>query len=158
MKGIGVRPAGVGDARALAELRWHAKREEAGADPVGEDFAARCEEWLRARLTAGTWRAWLAETAEGRVCGQVFLGLVEKVPDPDPGAPAALGYVTAFYVVPELRGRGIGGALLAEVERHAHDAGLDTLVVWPSRRSTPLYRRSGYTDPAELLERPVAPQ
>ncbi len=29
---------------------------------------------------------------------------------------------------------------------------MDVLIVWPSERSVPLYRRSGFQSPTELLE------
>jgi len=37
------------------------------------------------------------------------------------------------------------------------DPGPDTLIVWPSERSSALYQRCGFNQPAELLERPIAP-
>jgi GNAT superfamily N-acetyltransferase len=151
-----IRPAGPGDAAALAALRWQFKVEDDGGNvPEDEEkFTAECEGWLRARM-AGPWRAWLAEV-EGRPCGHVFVSLVEKVPSPFPGSEA-LGYVTNFYVIPEHRNRGLGKALLDEVTRYARAHQLDTLIVWPSERSTPLYQRCGFGRPGELLEQPVAP-
>jgi ribosomal protein S18 acetylase RimI-like enzyme len=150
-----IRPAGPEDARALAALRWKFKVEDGGdAVPADEEkFTAECEGWLRAGM-AGPWRAWLADV-DGRPSGHVFVCLVQKVPSPFPGS-AALGYVTNFYVIPEQRNRGLGKALLDEVNRYARANQLDTLIVWPSARSAPLYRRSGFTRPGELLEQPVA--
>jgi len=156
MSEVIIRPAGPGDAAALATLRWQFKLEDDDGE-IPEDkekFSAECEAWLRTRM-AGPWRAWLAE-AEGRPCGHVFVCLVEKVPSPFP-ASEALGYVTNFYVTPEQRNRGLGKALLDEVTRHARAHQLDTLIVWPSERSAPLYRRCGFGRPGELLEQPVAP-
>lgn len=157
MGGIVVRWADADDAPALAELRWQFKCEDAGAGArQGKaDFVRVCEEWLRDRI-GGPWRTWLAEV-DGRPCGHVFMCLVEKVPSPFPD-PEVLGYVTNFYVTPEQRGHGIGKALLDEVSRYARDHHLDTLVVWPSERSAPLYRRCGFGPPDELLEQPVSPE
>jgi ribosomal protein S18 acetylase RimI-like enzyme len=93
---------------------------------------------------------------DGQPGGHVFLCLVEKVPSPFPGS-VALGYVTNFYVAPQLGNRGVGRALLDEVSRYARGQGLDTLIVWPSERSAPLYRRCGYSRSDELLEQPIAP-
>lgn len=151
-----IRRAELDDAPVLAALRWRFKvEEEGGGVPRGEgEFTAECEQWLRTRMT-GPWRAWLAEVG-GRPCGHVFVSLVEKVPSPYQGSEA-LGYVTNFYVAPEQRNRGLGRALLNEVTHYARAHRLDTLVVWPSERSAPLYRRCGFDPPAELLEQPVAP-
>ncbi|MGN9894740.1 GNAT family N-acetyltransferase [Micromonospora sp. L31] len=77
-------------------------------------------------------------------------------PEPLPGVRGAR-YVTNFYVTPEQRNRGLGKALLDEVNRYARAHHLDTLIVWPSELSAPLYRRSGFDGPGEFLEQPVAP-
>lgn len=155
---VRIRSAELGDVSVLAALRWQFKLEDSdgSAEPESEAvFVERCADWLRPRILTGPWRAWLAEVA-GQPCGHVFLGLVDKVPSPF-GGSTMLGYVTNFYVTPEHRNRGLGAALLAEVTRFAEAHSLDTLIVWPSDRSAPLYRRSGFGQPTELLEVPVAP-
>ncbi|ATL71622.1 GNAT family N-acetyltransferase [Nocardia terpenica] len=156
MSDVVIRRAELDDTPALAALRWRFKVEEGGAEipQDQEKFTTECEEWLRTRM-AGQWRVWLAEVG-GQPCGHVFVSLVEKVPSPYPGSDA-LGYVTNFYITPEQRNRGLGRALLEEVIHYARAHQLDTLVVWPSERSAPLYRRCGFNEPAELLEQPVAP-
>jgi GNAT superfamily N-acetyltransferase len=157
MSDAAIRRAGIADAPALAALRWRfqTEEEEEGAEvPESESgFATELAGWLRTRM-AGPWRIWLAE-ADGAACGHVFLCLVERVPSPYPHA-GALGYVTNFYVTPEQRGHGVGRALLDELTRHAREHHLETLVVWPSERSAPLYRRCGFDGPGELLELPLA--
>lgn len=60
--------------------------------------------------------------------------------------------MTNFYVTPPHRNRGYGAALLKALRLHAQTHHLDTLIVWPSERSAPLYRRSGFAPPTELLE------
>jgi ribosomal protein S18 acetylase RimI-like enzyme len=148
-----IRPATVDDAAALARLRWRFKVEDDGGIHRDEQvFLADCERWLRDRLT-GSWLVWVADV-DGAICGHVFLNHVEKVPEPSAGADE-LGYVTNFYVVPQWRNRGVGRALLDEMLVHAHGRNLDTLIVWPSERSAPLYVRAGFRPPLELLEFPV---
>ncbi|WP_328761169.1 MULTISPECIES: GNAT family N-acetyltransferase [unclassified Streptomyces] len=156
MSDVVIRRAEADDAPALAAMRWRFKVEDGGAEvPQNEEeFAAECEQWLRSRMV-GLWRVWIAEVG-GQPCGHVCVCLVEKVPSPYPGSDA-LGYVTNFYVVPEQRNRGLGRALLDEATGYARAQGLDTLIVWPSERSAPLYRRCGFGEPDELLEQPVAP-
>lgn len=147
-----VRPARPADARALAELRWTFKQE----DDEGRSPARPLEEaehWIRDRLSDGHWLAWVAETETG-MCGHVFLCLVERMPEPySDNAP--IGYVTNFFVTPPQRGQGVGSTLLEALQQHSRSAGLDTLIVWPSERSSPLYRRSGFKPPGELLELPL---
>ncbi|AOP51273.1 GNAT family N-acetyltransferase [Streptomyces lydicus] len=146
-----VRQACAADAPVLARLRWAFKQEDHEGDlstPVRS--VKQAEQWIRERLDSGRWLAWVVENGE-EICGHVFLHLVERVPEPYEDA-TPIGYVTNFYVVPEYRNRGFGGALLAELKTRAQNTGMDVLIVWPSDRSVPLYRRAGFEASAELLE------
>ncbi|MFC3493530.1 GNAT family N-acetyltransferase [Glycomyces rhizosphaerae] len=149
---ITIRPATGADAAELARLRWEFKLEEEPVAPeVGaqQAFLSNCEAWLRTRL-AGTWKAWVAETAD-QIIGHVFVSVVERMPSPT-GIDAPIGYLTNFFVVQQHRGRGVGASLLEAVNDHARKVPLCTMIVWPSERSDPLYRRHGYAVSDELLE------
>ena len=151
-----IRRAVADDASALAKMRFEFKREdhEGAPAPVAEaTFVDAASPWLRQRLANGSWLAWVAEV-DGQLCGQVFLHVVEKVPDPYPGS-AVLGYVTNFYVSPAHRGHGLGRLLLDALRTHTDAENFDTLVVWPSERSASLYKRTGFARPEELLELPL---
>jgi len=148
-----IRRAVADDALLLARMRFEFKREDTDGTPapVAEAvFVDAAGPWLRERLENESWLAWVAE-ADGQVCGQVFLQVIEKVPDPYPG-PTVLGYVTNFYVTPAHRGQGLGRLLLDALNTHTRAENFDTLVVWPSERSAPLYERTGFATPQELLE------
>ncbi|MFD9030939.1 GNAT family N-acetyltransferase [Streptomyces sp. NPDC059567] len=108
---------------------------------------------MRDRLGDGRWLAWVAETG-GEIFGHVFLCLVERMPEPY-GDNNPVGYVTNFFVLPSQRDNGVGSALLEALKQHSRGAGFEGLIVWPSERSTPLYRRSGFRPPEELLELPL---
>ncbi|WP_399090504.1 GNAT family N-acetyltransferase [Streptomyces sp. BBFR2] len=146
-----VRPARPSDARSLAALRWRFKQEDhAGRPPEPDRPPEEAERWIRERLGDGRWLAWVAERG-GELCGHVFLCPVERMPEPyEDNAP--IGYVTNFYVTPPRRNRGTGAALLEALKRHCRTAGFETLIVWPSERSDPLYRRSGFLPSEELRE------
>ncbi|MFF5012127.1 GNAT family N-acetyltransferase [Streptomyces sp. NPDC001165] len=148
---VHVREAGAADAPVLAGLRWafkHEDREGDRSEPLRS--VSHAEDWIRERLASKRWLAWIAES-DGEICGHVFLHLVERTPEPyEDNTP--IGYVTNFYVVPEHRNRGFGAALLEALRRHAQGSSMDVLIVWPSERSVPLYRRSGFQAPTELLE------
>ncbi|MFD9246432.1 GNAT family N-acetyltransferase [Streptomyces sp. NPDC056460] len=149
-----VRPARPADAGRLAELRWTFKQEdneELPATPARP--LAEAEHWIRDRLKSGHWLAWVAET-EGEICGHVFLCLVERMPEPYEDSNP-VGYVTNYFVLSSQRNRGAGSALLEALQQHARSAGLEGLIVWPSERSIPLYRRLGFQSPDELLELPL---
>ncbi|WP_329625425.1 GNAT family N-acetyltransferase [Streptomyces sp. NBC_01255] len=149
-----VRPARPSDARALAELRWTFKQEDyEGQPPVPARNLEGAELWIRDRLGDGRWSAWVAETGS-EICGHVFLCPVERMPEPY-ADNNPVGYVTNFFVMPSRRNKGCGSALLEALKQHARSVGLEGLIVWPSERSTPLYQRSGFQPPEELLELPL---
>ena len=59
------------------------------------------------------------------------------------------GVVTDIWVQPELRGRGVGRALLAAAARHCRELGLRTLRITALTANTTAigaYRRAGYED------------
>ncbi|WP_205648010.1 GNAT family N-acetyltransferase [Actinomadura rubteroloni] len=147
-----MRRALPADAPSLAELRWAFKQEDEGVPepPDAAVFLRQAESWIHDRLADGRWSAWVAEAA-GAIRGHVFLQPVERMPDPH-GDTAPIGYVTNFYVAPAHRDRGIGTALLQALTDHARAGAVGTLIVWPSDRSAPLYQRSGFLAPDELLE------
>lgn len=149
-----VRQARPTDAPLLAELRWAFKQED-HEEPLPSTARSleQTESWIRDRLASRRWLAWVSETA-GAICGHVFLQPVERIPEPYSHS-APLGYVTNFYVTPVHRNHGIGAALLRALAEHAQRAAFDTLIVWPSERSTVLYQRTGFHAPEELLELPL---
>ncbi|MEU9862537.1 GNAT family N-acetyltransferase [Streptomyces sp. NPDC047971] len=149
-----VRSARPSDARALAAMRWTFRREDGeGQTPTPVPPLDEAERWIRERLDDGTWLAWVAET-EGEIRGHVFLCLVERMPEPY-ADNKPVGYVTNFFVLPSHRNQGAGSALLEALKQYARTAGIEGLIVWPSERSAPLYRRSGFHPPEELLELPL---
>ncbi|MEU8918069.1 GNAT family N-acetyltransferase [Streptomyces nigrescens] len=149
-----VRPARPTDARSLAELRWTFKQEDQEGRPAAPARPLEeAERWIRDRLSKGQWLAWVSESG-GKICGHVFLCPVERMPDPY-GDNAPVGYVTNFYVTPSQRNKGAGSALLEALKQHARSAAFDTLIVWPSEHSSPLWQRSGFQPPEELLELPL---
>ncbi|MEU6819646.1 GNAT family N-acetyltransferase [Streptomyces atriruber] len=149
-----VRPARPADAHRLAAMRRTFKQEDHEGRPPAPDHPLEdAERWIGERLGDGRWLAWVAE-AGGEIFGHVFLCPVERVPDPY-GDNAPIGYVTNFYVTPPQRGKGAGSALLEALEEHARNAGFNTLIAWPSERSSPLWQRSGFRAPEELLELPL---
>jgi GNAT superfamily N-acetyltransferase len=139
-----VRRGDVDDARRLAELRY---RFRAAEDPVAEPRAAflrRCERWMRERLASegGRWRCWVAEEG-GRLCGHVWVARIPKVPNPV-DEPEAHAYLTNMFVEPDRRGRGLGSALLEAALAWCRREGIGSVVLWPTERSRPLYRRFGF--------------
>ncbi len=101
------------------------------------------------------WRAWIAVDGDEPI-GEVFLQIVGKLPNPVV-EPERLGYITSLYVVPGHRNAGVGGALLDQALDECRREGLDTVVLWPSSRSRPLYQRRGFVERGDVMELPLVP-
>lgn len=147
-----VRSATPGDAERLARLRYEFRAAE---DPAVEDrdrFVERCREWMRQQLRPGCdrWRCWVVEP-DGRIRGHVWVHLFPKVPNPADEAERH-AYLTNMFVEPELRGRGLGTALLETALDWCRDRALDSLILWPTEDSRSLYRRVGCEPSDGLFE------
>jgi GNAT superfamily N-acetyltransferase len=95
------------------------------------------------------WRAWLVEV-DGAIVGNIWLQIIEKVPNP--GAEQERhAYVTNFFVRPEFRGAGAGSALLSILQLECQTLDIDTIFLWPSAQSRPLYARHGFTSSNDVL-------
>jgi GNAT superfamily N-acetyltransferase len=140
------------DHPVLAAMRYAFR---AAFDPPNEPrerFEARMVEWLGRHL-GRDWSAWVARDADLLV-GHVFVHIVDKVPNPV-SEPEQLGYLTNLYVRDDLRGGGIGAALLDAALTDCRDRGLDTVVLWATQRSRSLYERHGFGDPEDAMELPL---
>src|SRR5213593_1640934 len=123
---IDVRPATAADAADLAALRWEFRTGRAPAVEAQEMFIARCTEWMRRQLAAGnSWRAWVA-VSNGRIVGQVWLDMLQKVPNPV-AERERHGYLSNLYVRPGERG-GVGTRLLTAAIVWAQENGVDRVV------------------------------
>jgi len=146
-----IRLASAGDAPILAAMRYDFR---AGMNAAIEDrdtFVVRCAEWMDARLSGGSpWRCWVAD-ADGTVTGQLWLQLIEKVPNPAPELEQH-AYITNVYVDPSARGSGLGEHLLEAALAFCREQRVDSVVLWPTAKSRTLYARHGFVAPNDILE------
>lgn len=152
------RPGIPADAPELARLRY-AFRRALGAPVESEaGFFDRCSRWMTERLSrASAWHCWVVEGPHpAELAGTIWLQTIEKIPNPL-AEPERHGYLTNLYVRPELRGAGIGTALLAASLERCDAEVLDAVLLWPSAESRALYERHGFAVRDDLLERRGAP-
>lgn len=141
-----VRRASPADADELARLRWDFRVEH--GTPVRGTFETFTEEFRAfasdVLVDGSPWRAWVAEDGE-RLVGCAWLQLVEKIPHPNRARwERPVAYVTNMYVEPAFRNLGLGRSMLDVVIQDARAIGVDGLLLWPSERSVPFYRRGGF--------------
>ena len=150
--GVEIREARPADAPTLAGLRYEFR---AGVQPPVEaarSFLERCESWMTRRLAPGSvWRCWLAHES-GAPVGSVWLQLLEKIPNPV-GEAELYGYVSSLFVRAEYRGKGVGTSLLTACLDLCESRGADSVFLWPTPKSRPLYERHGFAVRDDLLER-----
>ena len=145
-----IRLAGVYDAGELARMRYAFRVEQNEPVETEAEFVARCGPWMRERLAGGAWRCWVAEGPEG-IVGHLWLQLIEKIPNPAPELEQH-AYITNVYVDPAARGAGVGALLLDAALGFCREQRVDSVILWPTERSRPLYARHGFVEPGDLLE------
>lgn len=137
-----VRSALPADAAPACEIVRRSIEELCFEDHRGD--AATLSVWLENKTAAG-FEAWIrsqrhiARIAElgGRVVGFGLLNI--------------RGSIALLYVSPEEKSRGIGSALLAELEREALRAGIRELTAESTATALGFYRRAGYLPTGESL-------
>jgi GNAT superfamily N-acetyltransferase len=89
--------------------------------------------------------------AESQTVGTACCHLVPRAFPAFRNADAArLGYLWGVYVVPEQRGRGIGGLLVSACMTHLKSIGCGRAILHAGERSAVLYGRMGFTSTEEL--------
>ena len=145
-----VRRALPRDAGALAQLRYAFRLERRVATESQDAFVTRCSSWMRPRLRGDSaWAAWLAER-DGRIVGNLWMQIVEKIPNPGPESELH-AYISNFFILPSERNGGVGTKILDAAVAHCRARCVDTVFLWPTERSMPLYQRAGFKIPADLL-------
>ncbi len=152
-RAIEIVAATDGDAPALAALRYEFRAGLLAPAEARADFVARCASWMAGRLRdAGSgWRCWVARR-DGVVVGHLWLRMIDKIPNPV-AEPEWHAYVTNVYVVPELRGQGVGGRLIVSAREWCASQSVDSIILWPSAESRGLYARHGFRVSEDIMSR-----
>ena len=149
-----IRRATPSDADTLASLRLEFRGPRAPNVESEREFLDRCAAWMHPRLTPESiWRVWIAERNQD-VAGTVWMQVVEKLPNPTAESEVH-AYISNFYVRPDHRNTGTGSSLLREALDECGRLNVDSIFLWPSARSRPLYTRHGFaaTDGVLVLKR-----
>jgi GNAT superfamily N-acetyltransferase len=139
-----IRTAVPADLPALAALR-RAWVEERDGEVADENFETLFAQWYERE--SGRRVTWLAED-RGPI-GMMNLAIFERMPRPGQ-EPGRWGYLGNAFVLAAHRNHGVGSRLLAAVLSYADEHGFARVVLSPSERSVPFYRRAGF-GPADTL-------
>jgi GNAT superfamily N-acetyltransferase len=147
-----IRIADSADGPAIAALRQTWTAEDHG-DVTDEGFEARFLDWYERESAHRI--CWLAELS-GQPVGMMNLALFERMPRPGRDS-GTWGYLANAFVLEPHRDQGIGAQLLTALLAHADDHGYIRVVLRPTERAIPFYRRAGFTPDGGFLIR-YAPQ
>jgi len=152
MARVQIRLARSSDCRALAEMRYRFRAETEPVTETKSRFMRRCTSWMRKHFRSGSypWRCWVAEE-DKRLLGHVCVQLIEKIPNPV-NEPEFHAYLTNFYVVPEMRDHGLGKQLLKKALSWCRTCETDSVILWATVASRPLYRQCGLVKPKDIFE------
>ncbi len=139
---VSIRRAAPADAATLAELRYEFRTGLRPAAETKEHFLERCTAWMRDRLSGERWKCWIAEL-DGAAVGHIWFDFIEKIPNPGP-EDELHGYITNLYVQDAMRNQGIGAQLLDAALDYCRNNRVDSVILWPTKRSRPLYERHGF--------------
>lgn len=80
-----------------------------------------------------------------------WLAIIERIPGPEIWKRLS-GHIQSVYITAEHRDAGLGGLLMGVLIDGARKEAVDYLIVHPSPRSFPFYRRLGFTGEGSLLD------
>jgi len=143
-----IRIADATDATALAALRraWTAEQDGHVDD---EGFEARFLDWYERESARRV--SWLAEV-RGETVGMMNLAVFSRMPQPGRDS-SSWGYLANAFVLAAYRSQGIGSLLLRALLAYADDHEYVRVVLRPSQRAIPFYRRLGFSADTGLLVR-----
>jgi putative acetyltransferase len=127
-----VRPCRPDDVDALIDIFRSSVRVVARRDYTQEQVLAWAPDQIDRKAWAARYSdrpAWVAEIAG------VPVGFSDLEPD---------GHLDMMFVHPDHQGRGVASALLAQIERIAHEQGIDILYTQASITARPFFERRGF--------------
>lgn len=111
--------------------------------------------WLHEMMPAGSYRAWLVETAAGAVVGGGGITILPWPPGPQyPGD--RLAFVYNVYTDASHRRRGLARLVMDAIHTWCREAGITSMALNASRDGQPLYKAMGYAEsPSPMMFLPI---
>ncbi len=144
------------DIPELARLRRQLYVEQDGEPAESADeYGERLARFAMPTLASEDWRAWVARFGDELVAA-MWMHTLHRVPVPGKRA-GPIGYLTNVYVEPAYRNAGLGAEMLDQITAWCRNEGFSAVIVWPTERSRPFYRRCGFDRPEEPLVLDLGP-
>ena len=112
---------------------------------LGEAFRV----WLERVMPSGTYRAWLADAADG-VAGGGGITIIPWPPGPR-YAGDRLAFVYNVYTEPAHRRRGLARLIMETIHAWCRDEGIGSMALNASLDGKPLYEAMGYVESASPM-------
>ena len=149
-----IRPATIADAAVLVRHRL-AMFTDMGVPVETEVLDPAFRTWLAEMMPGGTYRAWLAETADGEVAGGGGITILPWPPGPR-YVGDRLAFVYNVYTEPSHRRRGLARLIMDAIHTWCRDEGITSMALNASRDGKPLYEAMGYAEsPSPMMFLPI---
>ena len=144
-----VRPATLADADVLVRHRV-AMFTDMGLTFDARELSDAFRVWLEGVMPAGTYRAWLADSADGGVAGGGGITIIPWPPGPR-YAGDRLAFVYNVYTEPAHRRRGLARLIMETIHAWCRDEGIGSMALNASHDGKPLYEAMGYAESASPM-------
>ena len=112
--------------------------------------------WLASTMRAGTYRAWLADAANGEVAAGGGITIIPWPPGPQ-YAGDRLAFVYNVYTEPSHRRRGLAKVVMETIHGWCRVEGIGSVALNASRDGKPLYEATGYVEsPSPMMFLPLS--
>ncbi|MBL7793202.1 MAG: GNAT family N-acetyltransferase [Saprospiraceae bacterium] len=148
------RKASLEDIDQLAKMRWEFKTESETDTPVWkkDDFINSCKSFYANMLESNDkWLCWVVEN-ESEIIAHVFIYIIDNIPTPEKTINK-WGYLTNTFTKKSYRGKGLGSQLMQYAIAEAKSMNIETMIVWPSEKSIEFYKRAGFNNTSDIMER-----
>jgi len=146
---IEIRLATLDDAATLTAhrrgmFRDMGYRDDAALNAMAEKFLP----WLKARMRAGEYLAWLATAEDGRVAAGAGLWLMDWPPHMI--GSGRRGNILNVYTHPDFRRRGLARRVTEAAMLWCGQNGIDCVILHASKEGRPLYQALGFEPTNEM--------
>ena len=144
-----IRPATLADTDALVRHRIGMFTDMGDAFDAGP-LESAFRTWLAETMPAGTYRAWLVESASGEVAAGGGMTIVPWPPGPRYQGDR-LAFVYNVYTEAAHRRRGLARRIMDAMHAWCRANGVTSMALNASRDGQPLYRSMGYVESASPM-------